>query len=154
MVKGSAFYTNNYILSAIGAFKLFKAAVLIVTGITILSYLHGNIKVMEEFSDLLNLAPAHRILHKFLINLSLIDDKTFRNISIGSFIYAGFFLVEGVGLLMKKRWAEYFTIIITASFIPLEVYELIRKISLVKSLVIVVNGLIIVYLIKRLKFEK
>ena len=39
----------------------------------------------------------------------------------------GDFFDEGVSLLLRKRWAEYFTVIVTASFIPLEIYELVKK---------------------------
>ena len=58
---------------------------------------------------------------------------------------------EGVGLLLRKRWAEYFTIFATASFIPLEVYELIKHFSLAKIAVIVINGLVVWYLILRVR---
>ena len=41
--------------------------------------------------------------------------------------YAAVFAVEGVGLWMRRRWAEWLTTIITASLIPLEVWELIQQ---------------------------
>jgi len=46
-----------------------------------------------------------------------------------------FMLTEGVGLALRKRWAEYLTIIATSSLIPLEVYELIQHFSVMKILV-------------------
>ncbi len=51
---------------------------------------------------------------------------------MGTFLYAGLFLIEGTGLLLRKHWAEYFTIITTGLFIPLEVYELARHFTVVK----------------------
>ena len=60
--------------------------------------------------------------------------------------YAAVFAVEGVGLWMQRRWAEWLTTIITASLIPLEVWEFIHRPSLGAVLVIVANSLIAGYL--------
>jgi uncharacterized membrane protein (DUF2068 family) len=72
---------------------------------------------------------------------------------VGTFFYAGLFLVEGIGLLLLKRWAEIFTVIVTASFIPLEIYHLTRQFSVMKIMVILVNTAIVVYLLWRLRHE-
>jgi uncharacterized membrane protein (DUF2068 family) len=53
-----------------------------------------------------------------------------------------------------KHWAEYFATIITASFLPIEIYEVAVKFSAVKIVVIVLNAAIVVYLIWRLRQEK
>jgi hypothetical protein len=42
-------------------------------------------------------------------------------------VYAGLLLTEGLGLLLRKRWAEYLTIITTAGLIPIELYEMSRR---------------------------
>ena len=65
--------------------------------------------------------------------------------------YAALFAVEGVGLWMRKRWAEWLTTIITASLIPLEVWELVRSPSVGKAVVIAANVAIVCYLIWVLK---
>jgi uncharacterized membrane protein (DUF2068 family) len=59
------------------------------------------------------------------------------------------FSVEGIGLLTRKVWAEWLTIIITTSFIPLEVYEMVHKSSAIKAVVLVANILIVIYLVAR-----
>jgi len=69
------------------------------------------------------------------------------------FAYAALFLTEGTGLLLRKRWAQYFTIIVTGSFLPLEVYEFARHASVAKLLVILLNVAIIGYLVVRLRRE-
>ena len=56
-----------------------------------------------------------------------IDDPCVRLVTLA---YAAVFAVEGVGLWMRRRWAEWMTTIITASLIPLEVWELIHKAEL------------------------
>ncbi len=61
--------------------------------------------------------------------------------------YAAIFAVEGVGLWMQKRWAEWLTTIITASLIPFELWEMLRAPNLGKAMVIIVNVAIVAYLI-------
>ena len=60
-------------------------------------------------------------------------------------------LTEGTGLLLRKRWAEYFTIITTGGLIPLELYELSRHVTAVKIAVLIVNVAIVAYLVARVR---
>jgi uncharacterized membrane protein (DUF2068 family) len=56
-------------------------------------------------------------------------------------------LAEAVGLWYQKRWAEYLTFLVTAAFLPLEIYELSRTVSPFKVIAFVVNLAIVVYLL-------
>ncbi|MDH6630538.1 uncharacterized membrane protein (DUF2068 family) [Streptomyces sp. LBL] len=60
--------------------------------------------------------------------------------------YALVELVEAVGLWYAKRWAEYLTVVATAAFLPLEVYELTEHISWLKIATLVLNILAVVYI--------
>ncbi|MEU6401148.1 DUF2127 domain-containing protein [Streptomyces sp. NPDC046985] len=60
--------------------------------------------------------------------------------------YALIELVEAVGLWYAKRWAEYLTVVATAAFLPLEVYELTEHVSAVKIATLVLNVLAVVYI--------
>jgi uncharacterized membrane protein (DUF2068 family) len=70
------------------------------------------------------------------------------------FAYAALFVIEGVGLIMKARWAEWLTVIATASFVPLEVYEIVRHPRPLRAAVFVVNVVIVGYLVARLRRER
>jgi len=65
--------------------------------------------------------------------------------------YAAVFTVEGVGLWMRKRWAEWMTTLVTASLIPLEIYENLFHPSIGKLVVLVANVAIVWYLIVQLR---
>jgi uncharacterized membrane protein (DUF2068 family) len=56
-------------------------------------------------------------------------------------------LVEGVGLWLLKRWAEYFTVVATAAFLPLEIYELTEKVTWLRIVALIVNIAAVVYLL-------
>ncbi|MDQ0598822.1 uncharacterized membrane protein (DUF2068 family) [Streptomyces canus] len=61
--------------------------------------------------------------------------------------YAVIELVEAVGLWYAKRWAEYLTVVATAAFLPLEIYELTEHISWLKIATLVLNILAVVYIL-------
>ena len=72
---------------------------------------------------------------------------------IGSFAGSSLHGDSG-GLLLRKMWAEVLTVIVTTSFIPLEIYELVVHRSWAKAAVIVVNVGVVLYLLRRLRREK
>ncbi|MFJ9415158.1 MULTISPECIES: DUF2127 domain-containing protein [unclassified Streptomyces] len=60
--------------------------------------------------------------------------------------YALVEIIEGVGLWRAKRWAEYLTVVATAAFLPLEIYELTEKVSWLKIATLVINILAVLYI--------
>jgi uncharacterized membrane protein (DUF2068 family) len=68
--------------------------------------------------------------------------------------YAALLMTEGVGLFLRKTWAEYFTIIVTGAFIPLEIYEIVRHVTSTRVGVVVVNVVIVGYLVGRVRRER
>lgn len=69
-------------------------------------------------------------------------------------IYALLYAVEGVGLWMQKRWAEYLTTVATASLIPFEIWELTRGVSLLKGAALAVNIAIVIYLVYVIRTDR
>jgi uncharacterized membrane protein (DUF2068 family) len=77
----------------------------------------------------------------------MVDDRKLKALSVGTFFYSGLFLTEGTGLALRKRWAEYLTIVSTASLLPIEIYELVKQVSALKIIVLLANIAIVVYLV-------
>jgi uncharacterized membrane protein (DUF2068 family) len=83
-----------------------------------------------------------------LVNRALAyDHSTLTWLSIGVLAYGLLQLVEGVGLWMLKRWGEYVAVVATSAFVPLEVYELAEKVSVIKLGALVINLAAVVYLV-------
>ena len=61
--------------------------------------------------------------------------------------YAALEATEMVGLWFAKRWAEYLTFIATLVFVPLEVYDLIERVTVFRVLTFVINVAIVLYLL-------
>ncbi len=62
-------------------------------------------------------------------------------------VYATVEGIEAVGLWYQRRWAEYLTFLVTASLLPLEVYEIVTRLSPLKILAFVVNVAVVAYLL-------
>ena len=148
--------SNSGFLRLIAVFKFFKAASLIVLGVAALKLVgtHDAPDALTHFIARLGLAPGHRYLDEALNKLSSLPPNKFEEIGIGSFFYAALFLTEGTGLWLLKSWAEYFTTIITASLVPVEIYELIHHPTAAKAVVLLLNLAIVVYLILRIRKER
>jgi uncharacterized membrane protein (DUF2068 family) len=142
----------SFVLFLIGLFKLVKAALLVAVGIGAIKLLHKDLSgEVLHWAQVLRVDPDNRYIHGTLVRIFRVTPKQLRELSVGTFIYAALFLTEGAGLLLRKHWAEYFTIITTGLFIPLEIYELARHFTLTKLVVTAVNVLIVWYLVARVR---
>ena len=109
----------SFVLFLIGLFKLFKATLLIAIGIGAIKFLHKDLaSTVLHWAQVLRVDPDNRYLHGTMVKIFRVTPKQLKAISAGTFIYAGLFLTEGLGLLLRKHWAEYFTIITTGSVHP------------------------------------
>jgi uncharacterized membrane protein (DUF2068 family) len=55
--------------------------------------------------------------------------------------------VEGVGLWLLKRWGEYFAVVATSVFLPLEIYDLSRGITMTRVVTFTINVAAVIYLL-------
>jgi len=152
MVARAAKQSSSFILILIGLFKLVKALLLIAVGIGSIKFLHKDLgSTVMHWIQVLRVDPDNRFIHGTLVRIFRVTPKQLKELSVGTFLYAGVFLTEGMGLLLRKHWAEYFTIISTGLFIPLEIYELARHFTIPKLVVTIVNVLIVWYLVARVR---
>ena len=140
---------HNRWLILIAAFKVAQALLFVAIGVGALQLLHKDIgDVLARLADHLRFNPESRFVNFILDRASLLDDRLLRRIGEVGFIYAGLDLIEGIGLYLEKAWAEYLTLAITASFLPWEIFEVIRRLTWVRSGLLVVNALVFFYLVK------
>ena len=144
--------SENRALVAIGTFKLMKGLLLFVLAAGLLSCLHKDIEqIAEHWIELFRVDPHNRYIAAFLKKLGLLTGKRLAELDALTFFYAAILSTEGIGLILRKRWAEYFTVIATASFIPMEVYELFRSVHAAKIALLILNVAIVWYLIVTLR---
>jgi uncharacterized membrane protein (DUF2068 family) len=143
---------SSSVLILIGVFKLVKAILLIAAGIGAIRLLHKDVAdTVIHWIRVLRVDPDNRFLHGTLTRVFRVTPQQLKELSVGTFIYAGLFATEGTGLLLRKRWAEYFTLVTTGGFIPLEIYELVHRFTVAKVVITLINLLIVWYLAMRVR---
>ena len=139
-------------LRIIAGFKLAEAVLLIAAGLGALGLLDKDLQnEMVGWLDDLSLREGRRLTSALAGRaahlLGTMPGNRLLWIAVGCFGYASVFVVEAVGLWLRKRWAEYLTIVVTASLLPFEVIELSHRVSVGKVLALVVNLLVLGYLV-------
>lgn len=90
--------------------------------------------------------PKHGLAHD-IERLVTLQSGTIRIVALVAALYALLEGAEAVGLWFMKRWAEYLTFVATTALLPLEIWELTRRISPLKIVALVVNLAIVIYLL-------
>ena len=147
--------SQTRVVRLIALFKLLKAVLLIALGVAALKLLHADISsVVERWVAASGLDQNSRFVGRALSAAAAFTPNRVRDLIVGSFLYGGLFLTEGIGLWLLKNWAIWFTVIITGSLLPVEVYEIVRHPSMGKVLLMVINLALVVYLIRRIRDER
>jgi uncharacterized membrane protein (DUF2068 family) len=136
------------ILRIIALYKLVKVLLL-------LALAYGEVRLHDASlaAKLLTWASARplglerQVVTQLLTWFSGISVSGIHTLRLVTLCYAAVFAIEGIGLWMRKRWAEWLTTIITASLIPFELWELFYRPNLGKVLVLLANTAIVVILV-------
>jgi uncharacterized membrane protein (DUF2068 family) len=133
--------------------RVVKAIVLIILGIGLLvAGRKGWLDVWATWAeDQLNLNVGRNIIVQLLLRV-LAYVGSFNHITIlavSAVGYAALEATEGVGLAMRRRWAEYLTVIATGILIPYEAYEVINHVTLFKVGALLLNLAVVGYLAYR-----
>jgi len=146
--------SDRGMLRLIATFKFLKVALLIATGVGIFKMLHKDLAcALEHWIAMLGLNPGNQFVEAALTKAANLTPHKVKLLGAGSFIYAGLFMTEGIGLWMAKRWGEWLTVIITSSLVPVEIYEIFHHVSVIKILVLIINLAIAAYLIYRIRTD-
>ena len=147
--------STSRMLRLIAAFKLVKGALLIVVGISALKLIHTDVTtLLTDWVMRFGLDPGGRHVGRFLLKAAELTPNRLKEVGVGSLVYSALFLTEGIGLWLLKRWAEWLTVIITASLIPVEIYEIYRHLTPARMLLLFINIGVVAYLIHRIRSDR
>ena len=146
--------TDSRLIRLIAVFKLLKAILLAVVGVSALKLVRADISTFNKWVVRLGLDPGSRYVGHLILTAAVLTPTKIKDLAVGSFIYAALFLTEGIGLWLLKRWAEWFTVISTSSLIPVEVYEICRHPSLTKVLMSMINIGVVGFLVYRIRVKR
>jgi uncharacterized membrane protein (DUF2068 family) len=148
---------QNRLLPLIATFKIFKACMLFTLAFGLHHLRHGDVQsTLETWIRDIRIDPDDHYIQLLIAKIGGIPARRMHELGIFTFFYGLLFAIEGIGLALKKRWAEYVTVISTITFLPLEIYELVatphRK--WLKALLLLLNIAILVYLVINLRRKK
>ena len=143
---------RDRVLTMIALFKFLKATVLIAVGFGALRLIHSDLRdqanaLFDTLGQSVDVVPILRLLR----DIGALAPHSLRLFGAGAFLYAALFVTEGIGLWRQKRWAEYLTVIATASFIPFEIFEIVQRRTWPRISALVINILVVIYLLYRIK---
>jgi uncharacterized membrane protein (DUF2068 family) len=139
------------VIFAIGVFKIIKGILLLALGVGLLRHQDGLTGALVRLASHLHVDPDGRHLGRLLQAVVTLQGGRLEAFKVAVLVYAAVFVTEGTGLLLARRWAEYFTVAVTGSLIPLELYELLRRPGWIRAAVLAVNALIVWYLASGLR---
>ncbi len=141
---------HNRLLLLIAVYKFLNALVFLAIGLGARHLLHKDIAdELDLLARHLRFNPESHLVNFILEKATLVNDPLLRRIGFVAFCYAAVTTVEGIGLYLEKAWGEFLTLAITASFLPWEIFEIIRhRFTSFKAILLVINVLVFLYLLR------
>ena len=140
---------HNKWIVLIASYKTLQAILFALIGLGARHLLHKDVSdELGALADHLRFNPESRLVNIILDRASLLNDPILRRIGILAFAYSALSYVEGIGLYFEAVWAEYLTLIITASFLPLEIIEIFKRQTWFRFSLLALNLLVFMYLLQ------
>jgi len=142
-------------LRLIGAMKVGSSLLLLAAVFGLFRMVNAGLgQSLEHIAFRLHLDPENRLVRGVVTGLGGLDRTHLRMIEVGALFYAALHMAEGTGLILGKRWAEYLTVVATGSLLPLEVWEVVQKVTAIRAAVLLINVAVLVYVIFKLRQQR
>jgi len=139
-------------LRVIAVYKFCKTALMLVLALGTVRLLNPDVAAWaNRWATELSLRHDRRLLGQLISLITGLSNRRLHALAVGAFSVALLFLTEGVGLWMGKRWAEYLTVIATTVFVPFEIVQLARVVTVVRIAALLVNLAVVAFLVYRLR---
>jgi uncharacterized membrane protein (DUF2068 family) len=145
------FFVRHFGLRGVALFEAAKGALGILAAVWVLTLRHKDMQEVAEhllnaLHKVIHLNPDGHFFRWLQHSVGGLTPRGLHVIALGVFLYALIRFVEAGGLWLEKEWAEWFALIAGAFYVPFEVYQLIRRPTGWKWLILGVNLLIVLYL--------
>ncbi len=146
---------DDFLVRCIGLYKIVKAICAIALGITLLCLAQRDIPDMiHDWATLLRLNAEGPLLNYIIDKARSLTPFRMEAAADLVFVYSVVFAVEGYGLYNRKTWAEYLVSVSTAIPLPFEIGALCYQPGIIKTILLIGNAAILIFLIRRILEER
>jgi uncharacterized membrane protein (DUF2068 family) len=148
---------SAFILRTLAIERWVRGVILVLLAVAVWRLKSTQVSIKELFDrDLSSLKPFFNQIHfnvsdsatvKSIEKLLNAKPSTLNLIAVGILLYGLLQVAEGIGLWSLKRWGEYVAVVGTTLFIPLEIYEIVEKVSWLKISILAINVAAVLYLL-------
>ena len=156
VLRGKAL-RSAFILRLLALERWIRGTIIVLLGFAVLRLSSTQVSLKQLFDrDVSALRPFFNQIHFNVDDSATISaiekvlttrHATLDLIAAFMFFYGGLQLIEGLGLWLLKRWGEYFAVVATSLFLPLEIYEITEKVTWLRVVAFAVNLAAVVYLL-------
>lgn len=140
---------TDTVLKIIIAEKLIKGTILFLLSLTAFPIFSDEVvEFLRNIARRSLLLSNARILTRLFIRIEDASNKKLLAFSLFFLFWGTLEVIEGVGLLKKRRWAEYLIVFVTSMFIPLEIYAVFSRFTVEKFVLLLFNIFLVLYLIR------
>jgi len=134
-------------LRVVSLFEASKGLLVLLAGFGLLAYIHKDLHLAaEQLVRHFHLNPARHYPRIFLVLADRVTEAQLWLLALAAFLYAVVRFVEAYGLWLQRRWAEWFGLVAGGIYVPIEIFEVIRKVTWPRVTLLIVNVGIVVYL--------
>jgi uncharacterized membrane protein (DUF2068 family) len=120
----------------------------LLTGFGILTLVHKDLHLAaEQLVRHIHLNPASHYPRIFLDAATRLTDLQLWALAFAALLYSAIRMAEGIGLWLQRRWAEWFGMLSSGIYLPIELYEVFREITWPRMTVLAVNTGVVAYLL-------
>jgi uncharacterized membrane protein (DUF2068 family) len=151
----SAPHQGNHFMRVIALGRLVYGLILVAAGLTLFHFLGHNLSdELLRAIKALHLDSHFYFVHWLLETVSTVSPALLILLTVVDFFYAALAFIEAAGLVCGKRWAYWLVIIDTASFIPIETYQLCEQFGWINLILLLYYFVTTIYLLLELKRTK
>jgi uncharacterized membrane protein (DUF2068 family) len=145
------------VMRALAVERVFRTVIftLVAVGVFAVRGTHGRLQTAFEnelplirpLANQIGWNPDNSKLLRHIDQAFSLSETTLTWVGIALLGYAAIELVEAIGLWLVTRWGEYFAVIATSVFLPLEIYEITEKVTAFRAIALVINIAAVVWLL-------
>jgi uncharacterized membrane protein (DUF2068 family) len=142
------FTKTSLALRTIAMFEGAKAAIALLFACGLFHLMHKNLDdVAERVAQVLHLNAEGKLSNLFFEVASHSSDRNLSVLALGTLAYASVRSTEAYGLWREREWAQWFSLLSTALYLPPELYWMLRDPSWLKCAVLVTNIAIFLFML-------